>query len=65
MDNRMRASLDNYIAGGHYYKTEAGCECKKCGYNFQWTLCWEYGTSWYEPEEVKCPECGADFEEDD
>ncbi len=64
MDNRMRASLDDYIAGGHYLKAEEDCECKKCGCKFQWMVCWEYGASWYEPEEVSCPECKTDYEDE-
>ena len=63
MDNGMKASLDSYITGGRYRRTIVDCECKECGYNFQWTVCYEYGMSWYEPEEVYCPKCKAEYKE--
>jgi len=47
MNNRMKASLDNYITGGRYYTEEVDCVCKECGYKFQWILCHEYGSAWY------------------
>lgn len=64
MDNRTRQSLDNYITGGRYRRTETDCECKECGRTFQWTVCYEYGMSWYEPEEVVCPYCKAEYTEE-
>jgi len=65
MDNRTRASLDNYITGGRYEEAMVDVVCKECEHRFEWRVCYEYGASWYKPEEVKCPKCGADYDEED
>ena len=62
--SRFKRELDNYITSGRYHETMVDEECKNCGYQFEWRVCYEYGASWYEPEEVRCPKCGADFEGD-
>jgi len=62
MDSRMRASLDHYITSGRYRETMVDVECKKCGKTFEWCVCYEYGASWYQPEEVICPYCDTDYE---
>jgi hypothetical protein len=58
MDNRTKRSLDQYITGGRYHETIETITCKQCGYNFPWAIAHEYGTTWYQPEEVTCPKCG-------
>jgi len=65
MDSRMRQSLDHYITDGRYRETMVDVECKSCGFIFEWRVLYEYGMSWYEPEEVTCPQCGNDYYEED
>jgi len=60
----MEASLDQYITGGRYRQTMVDVECKNCGKIYEWKVCYEYCASWYQPEEVICPYCGTEEEDD-
>ena len=60
----MIKGLDSYITSGRYRRTVVDCECTECGKTFEWMLCYEYGTCWYEPEDVACPFCGTEYKEE-
>jgi len=63
MDSRMRQSLDNYITGGRYRQWQEDIECKECGYQWEVTMCEEYGMSSFVPDEQPtCPRCKTEYD---
>lgn len=63
--SRFKVELDNYIIGGRFHKSTEEIRCKECDYLWEVVVCHEYGTSWFEPEEPKCPNCEIFYTEDE
>jgi len=64
MDDTWKQSLDSYITSGRYRRWTEELECKNCGRRWIAMLEQEYGITTYVMDDNLCPECGADYEED-